>query len=119
MYSYHAISSHFLSFAFIPSPPHSSLVPSPPLFYPLPSSELDTEAEEKEKTELLGSGVETPPPTPAPSGLVVFGLLVMKHSYVSALIIMMVPSLTLHVYNMDQTLRVTMWVESYDVFFSM
>lgn len=33
---------------------------------------------------------ETSPPPSGPSGLVVFGQLVQKHSYVSALIIMMV-----------------------------
>jgi len=62
-------------------------------FIRFPSLVLDTEVEEEmEETceENLKTLTETSPPPTGPSGLVIFGLLVQKHSYVSALIIMMV-----------------------------
>lgn len=46
--------------------------------------------EMEECEEDLRTPTETSPPPTGPSGLVIFGLLVQKHSYVSALIIMMV-----------------------------
>uniref|UniRef100_G3NS76 Piezo TM1-24 domain-containing protein n=1 Tax=Gasterosteus aculeatus TaxID=69293 RepID=G3NS76_GASAC len=52
-----------------------------------PSQETESEGEMGETCE--ENLTETSPPPSGPSGLVVFGLLVQKHSYVSALIIMM------------------------------
>ncbi|TNN60308.1 Piezo-type mechanosensitive ion channel component 2 [Liparis tanakae] len=69
----------------------------------------DTEVEEEmEETceENLKTLTETSPPPTGPSGLVVFGLLVQKHSYVSALIIMMVWSIT---YNSWLTFALLVW----------
>lgn len=54
---------------------------------------LETEGEGEmgeEYDETLRTQTETSPPPSGPSGLVIFGRLVQKHSYVSALIIMMV-----------------------------
>lgn len=45
---------------------------------------------EEKSEEVPKSPTETLPPPSGPSGLVIFGQLVQKHSYVSALIIMMV-----------------------------
>ncbi|KAF7646948.1 hypothetical protein LDENG_00179990 [Lucifuga dentata] len=58
----------------------------------------------KSPEEALGS-TEEPPPS-GPSGLVIFGQLVQKHSYVSALIIMMVWSIT---YNNWLTFALLVW----------
>ncbi|XP_044207386.1 piezo-type mechanosensitive ion channel component 2-like [Thunnus albacares] len=56
-----------------------------------PSHETEGESEMEERSEeVLESPTETSPPPSGPSGLVIFGRLVQKHSYVSALIIMMV-----------------------------
>ncbi|XP_076597549.1 piezo-type mechanosensitive ion channel component 2-like [Chaetodon auriga] len=55
-----------------------------------PSHETVGEGEIGENEEDLKSPTETLPPPSGPSGLVIFGRLVQKHSYVSALIIMMV-----------------------------
>ncbi|CAB1336250.1 unnamed protein product, partial [Coregonus sp. 'balchen'] len=52
--------------------------------------EKERSEEEKERSEVSIQDTETIPTPPGPSGLVVFGLFIMKHSYVSALIIMMV-----------------------------
>ncbi|XP_024239446.1 piezo-type mechanosensitive ion channel component 2-like [Oncorhynchus tshawytscha] len=62
--------------------------------------------EEKERSEVSMSDTETVPTPPGPSGLVVFGLFIMKHSYVSALIIMMVWSIT---YNSWLTFALLVW----------
>ncbi|XP_036801684.1 piezo-type mechanosensitive ion channel component 2 [Oncorhynchus mykiss] len=62
--------------------------------------------EEKERSEVSMSDTETGPTPPGPSGLVVFGLFIMKHSYVSALIIMMVWSIT---YNSWLTFALLVW----------
>lgn len=64
----------------------------PPAVSPLSESEelKEMSEEEKERSEVSMSDTETVPTSPGPSGLVVFGLFIMKHSYVSALIIMMV-----------------------------
>ncbi|XP_023283479.1 piezo-type mechanosensitive ion channel component 2-like [Seriola lalandi dorsalis] len=62
------------------------------------------EIEEKSE-EVPKSPTETPPPS-GPSGLVFFGQLVQKHSYVSALIIMMVWSIT---YNNWLTFVLLVW----------
>lgn len=57
---------------------------------------LETEGEgevEDKIEEVPKSLTETLPPPSGPSGLVIFGQLVQKHSYVSALIIMMVKNI--------------------------
>ncbi|XP_036961535.1 piezo-type mechanosensitive ion channel component 2 [Acanthopagrus latus] len=54
----------------------------------------------------LRTPTETLPPPSGPSGLVIFGRLVQKHSYVSALIIMMVWSIT---YNNWLTFAMLVW----------
>ncbi|KAL6119927.1 uncharacterized protein ACO6RY_04388 [Pungitius sinensis] len=60
-----------------------------------PSHETDSEEEMGETfEENLKTVTENSSPPSGPSGLVVFGLLVQKHSYVSALITMMVWSIT-------------------------
>ncbi|XP_034065209.1 piezo-type mechanosensitive ion channel component 2 [Gymnodraco acuticeps] len=61
----------------------------------------------EEKSEMdLKTQTETLPPPSGPSGLVIFGRLVQKHSYVSALIIMMVWSIT---YNSWLTFALLVW----------
>ncbi|XP_072223288.1 piezo-type mechanosensitive ion channel component 2-like [Leuresthes tenuis] len=56
-----------------------------------PSQETESEEETGVKSEDLSkSRTETSPPPSGPSGLVIFGQLLQKHSYISALIIMMV-----------------------------
>lgn len=55
----------------------------------MPETEGEGEMEEKSEMDLK-TQTETLPPPSGPSGLVIFGRLVQKHSYVSALIIMMV-----------------------------
>nr|XP_049608911.1 piezo-type mechanosensitive ion channel component 2 isoform X1 [Syngnathus scovelli] len=57
-----------------------------------PTHESQGEMERTDRS--LASLTETSPPESGPSGLVIFGRLVQKHSYVSALIIMMVWSIT-------------------------
>ncbi|XP_068453642.1 piezo-type mechanosensitive ion channel component 2 [Clinocottus analis] len=72
-----------------------------------PSRETDGEGEMEENCdENLKTLTETSPPPTGPSGLVIFGLLVQKHSYVSALIIMMVWSIT---YNSWLTFALLVW----------
>ncbi|XP_058500051.1 piezo-type mechanosensitive ion channel component 2 [Solea solea] len=70
--------------------------------------EEDEEEEEEEKSEdeEPKSLADTLPPPSGPSGLVIFGQLVQKHSYVSALIIMMVWSIT---YNNWLTFALLVW----------
>ncbi|KAM6977730.1 piezo-type mechanosensitive ion channel component 2 [Aplochiton taeniatus] len=67
---------------------------------------ITKEAGVEERSEVFESGTETLPPSSGPSGLVVFGRLVMKHSYVSALIIMMIWSIT---YNSWLTFALLVW----------
>lgn len=60
---------------------------------------LETESEGEignlEESEMdMRTPTETLPPPSGPSGLVIFGRLVQKHSYVSALIIMMVKEIS-------------------------
>ncbi|KAM7412257.1 hypothetical protein PAMA_021957 [Pampus argenteus] len=72
-----------------------------------PSHETESEGEMEERSEeVLKSRTETSPPPSGPSGLVIFGRLVQKHSYVSALIIMMVWSIT---YNNWLTFALLVW----------
>ncbi|KAM7404453.1 hypothetical protein PAMP_011798 [Pampus punctatissimus] len=72
-----------------------------------PSHETEGEGEmEERREEVLRSRTETSPPPSGPSGLVIFGRLVQKHSYVSALIIMMVWSIT---YNNWLTFALLVW----------
>ncbi|XP_029912219.1 piezo-type mechanosensitive ion channel component 2 [Myripristis murdjan] len=72
-----------------------------------PSHETEGEGEMEEKDgESHKSVTESLPPPSGPSGLVVFGRLVQKHSYVSALIIMMVWSIT---YNSWLTFALLVW----------
>ncbi|KAK1898996.1 Piezo-type mechanosensitive ion channel component 2, partial [Dissostichus eleginoides] len=72
-----------------------------------PSHETEGEAEMEGKSEMdLKTQTETLPPPSGPSGLVIFGRLVQKHSYVSALIIMMVWSIT---YNSWLTFALLVW----------
>ncbi|XP_064862117.1 piezo-type mechanosensitive ion channel component 2-like [Oncorhynchus nerka] len=75
---------------------------------PLSESEelKEMSEEEKERSEVSMSDTETGPTPPGPSGLVVFGLFIMKHSYISALIIMMVWSIT---YNSWLTFALLVW----------
>nr|XP_046251923.1 piezo-type mechanosensitive ion channel component 2 [Scatophagus argus] len=61
---------------------------------------------ESECEENLRTPTETSPPPSGPGGLVIFGRLVQKHSYVSALIIMMVWSIT---YNNWLTFALLVW----------
>ncbi|KAI9531017.1 hypothetical protein NQZ68_000509 [Dissostichus eleginoides] len=69
--------------------------------------ETEGEGEMEEKSEMdLKTQTETLPPPSGPSGLVIFGRLVQKHSYVSALIIMMVWSIT---YNSWLTFALLVW----------
>ncbi|XP_038867450.1 piezo-type mechanosensitive ion channel component 2-like [Salvelinus namaycush] len=71
------------------------------------SEELEEMSEEeKKRSEVSMSDTETVLTPPGPSGLVVFGLFIMKHSYVSALIIMMVWSIT---YNSWLTFALLVW----------
>ncbi|XP_019907103.2 piezo-type mechanosensitive ion channel component 2-like [Esox lucius] len=71
-------------------------------------SEKVTERSEVEESWIRVSmnATETDPTPPGPSGLTVFGLFVMKHSYVSALIVMMVWSIT---YNSWLTFALLVW----------
>ncbi|KAE8293253.1 Piezo-type mechanosensitive ion channel component 2 Protein FAM38B [Larimichthys crocea] len=74
-----------------------------------PSEESEDEGEMKEMEECEAdprTPTETSPPPTGPSGLVIVGLLVQKHSYVSALIIMMVWSIT---YNNWLTFALLVW----------
>ncbi|XP_026188600.1 piezo-type mechanosensitive ion channel component 2 [Mastacembelus armatus] len=72
-----------------------------------PSHEKEAEGEVEEKSEeIQRSLTETLPAPSGPSGLVIFGQLVQKHSYVSALIIMMVWSIT---YNNWLTFALLVW----------
>ncbi|XP_035801250.1 piezo-type mechanosensitive ion channel component 2 isoform X1 [Amphiprion ocellaris] len=72
-----------------------------------PSNETESEREMEEKSkEVPQSQTESLPPPSGPSGLVVFGRLVQKHSYVSALIIMMIWSIT---YNNWLTFTLLVW----------
>ncbi|XP_055788849.1 piezo-type mechanosensitive ion channel component 2-like [Salvelinus fontinalis] len=75
---------------------------------PLSESEelKEMSEEEKKRSEVSMSETETVLSPPGPSGLVVFGLFIMKHSYVSALIIMMVWSIT---YNSWLTFALLVW----------
>ncbi|XP_008287485.1 piezo-type mechanosensitive ion channel component 2 [Stegastes partitus] len=83
------------------SPPHYEGKDSPS------NDSLLSEREMEEKSEEVPpSHTETPPPPSGPSGLVIFGRLVQKHSYVSALIIMMVWSIT---YNNWLTFALLVW----------
>lgn len=53
--------------------------------------ELEFEGKMEEKNEEVSKSLTDTPPSPSgPSGLVIFGRLLQKHSYVSALVIMMV-----------------------------
>lgn len=52
--------------------------------------DIESEREEAVSEENPMTPTETAPPPSSPSGLVIFGRLVQKHSYVSGLIIMMV-----------------------------
>ncbi|CAB1329419.1 unnamed protein product [Coregonus sp. 'balchen'] len=60
----------------------------------------------EERSEVSMSEEDNVPTPPGPSGLAVFGLFIMKHSYVSALIIMMVWSIT---YNSWLTFALLVW----------
>ncbi|XP_040908244.1 piezo-type mechanosensitive ion channel component 2 [Toxotes jaculatrix] len=71
-----------------------------------PSYETEGEEEIEKSEEVPQSQTETLPPPSGPSGLVIFGQLVQKHSYVSALIIMMVWSIT---YNNWLTFALLVW----------
>ncbi|XP_078144364.1 piezo-type mechanosensitive ion channel component 2 [Centroberyx gerrardi] len=72
-----------------------------------PSRETEGDVEMGEKSEeALKTETESLPPPSGPSGLVVFGQLVQKHSYVSALIIMMIWSIT---YNSWLTFALLVW----------
>ncbi|KAL1021410.1 hypothetical protein UPYG_G00012940 [Umbra pygmaea] len=64
-----------------------------------------SEVEERDK-ELSISATDTVATPPGPSGLTMFGLFIMKHSYISALIIMMVWSIT---YNSWLTFALLVW----------
>ncbi|CAJ1085575.1 piezo-type mechanosensitive ion channel component 2 [Xyrichtys novacula] len=70
---------------------------------PLHETKSEKEMGEESERKLAA---ETSPPTTGPSGLVIFGQLVQKHSYVSALIIMMVWSIT---YNNWLTFALLVW----------
>ncbi|KAM4570603.1 piezo-type mechanosensitive ion channel component 2 [Fundulus diaphanus] len=68
-------------------------------------AENDGEMEDRSE-EVTRSPTETLPPPAGPSGLVIFGRLLQKHSYVSALVIMMVWSIT---YNNWLTFALLVW----------
>ncbi|XP_027880624.1 piezo-type mechanosensitive ion channel component 2 [Xiphophorus couchianus] len=72
---------------------------------PLPEAENDEGMADKSE-EVSRSLTETSPAPSGPSGLVVFGRLLQKHSYVSALVIMMVWSIT---YNNWLTFALLVW----------
>ncbi|XP_043986054.1 piezo-type mechanosensitive ion channel component 2 [Gambusia affinis] len=72
---------------------------------PLPEAENDEGMADKSE-EVSRSLTETSPAPSGPSGLVVFGHLLQKHSYVSALVIMMVWSIT---YNNWLTFALLVW----------
>ncbi|KAM9855188.1 piezo-type mechanosensitive ion channel component 2 [Aulostomus maculatus] len=82
--------------------------------YPLPqyeakdseSHESEGEMEKSEEAAVRSVTEETSPPSSGPSGLVIFGRLAQKHSYVSGLIIMMVWSIT---YNNWLTFALLVW----------
>uniref|UniRef100_A0A672G1W0 Uncharacterized protein n=1 Tax=Salarias fasciatus TaxID=181472 RepID=A0A672G1W0_SALFA len=81
----------------------------PHVFFLCFSFTPETESEGEmlqDSEEVIRSCTETLPPPSGPSGLVVFGRLVQKHSYVSALIIMMVWSIT---YNNWLTFALLVW----------
>ncbi|KAI3357269.1 hypothetical protein L3Q82_015721 [Scortum barcoo] len=81
----------------------------PPQYEGKDSLSHETESEREtvdECEENLRTQTETSPPPSGPSGLVIFGQLVQKHSYVSALIIMMVWSIT---YNNWLTFALLVW----------
>ncbi|XP_030590436.1 piezo-type mechanosensitive ion channel component 2 [Archocentrus centrarchus] len=72
-----------------------------------PSHDTESEEDMEEKTEEVHESLtETLPPPSGPSGLVIFGQLVQKHSYVSGLIIMMIWSIT---YNNWLTFALLVW----------
>ncbi|KAK5599952.1 hypothetical protein CRENBAI_012981 [Crenichthys baileyi] len=72
-----------------------------------PSLEAESDVEmEDSSEEVPRSLTETLPPPLGPSGLVIFGRLLQKHSYVCALIIMMVWSIT---YNNWLTFALLVW----------
>ncbi|XP_077433447.1 piezo-type mechanosensitive ion channel component 2 isoform X2 [Vanacampus margaritifer] len=66
----------------------------------------ESQGEMERTDQSLASLTETSPPDSGPSGLVIFGRLVQKHSYVSALIIMMIWSIT---YNNWLTFALLVW----------
>ncbi|XP_015233211.1 PREDICTED: piezo-type mechanosensitive ion channel component 2-like [Cyprinodon variegatus] len=68
-------------------------------------AESDREMEDRSE-EVPESQTDTVPPPSGPSGLIIFGRLLQKHSYVSALIIMMVWSIT---YNNWLTFALLVW----------
>ncbi|XP_047463265.1 piezo-type mechanosensitive ion channel component 2 [Mugil cephalus] len=81
----------------------------PPLYEAKDSQSRETESDGEmgDKSEDVSKSLtETLPPPAAPSGVVMFGRLVQKHSYVSALIIMMVWSIT---YNNWLTFALLVW----------
>ncbi|XP_034027616.1 piezo-type mechanosensitive ion channel component 2 [Thalassophryne amazonica] len=82
----------------------------PPPQYEDSVSPSDMSEDEPEVREESDEAMKTPPeslsPPPGPSSLVIFGRLVQKHSYVSALIIMMVWSIT---YNNWLTFALLVW----------
>ncbi|XP_068996597.1 piezo-type mechanosensitive ion channel component 2 [Embiotoca jacksoni] len=72
-----------------------------------PSHETESDGEMENKSEELPKSMtDTLPPPSGPSGVVIFGQLLQKHSYVSALIIMMVWSIT---YNSWLTFALLVW----------
>ncbi|XP_053280799.1 piezo-type mechanosensitive ion channel component 2 [Pleuronectes platessa] len=82
---------------------------SPPQYEDKDSASNGTESEDEmadKSEEDPNSPAETLAPPSGPSGLVIFGQLVQKHSYVSALIIMMVWSIT---YNNWLTFALLVW----------
>ncbi|XP_061604090.1 piezo-type mechanosensitive ion channel component 2 [Phyllopteryx taeniolatus] len=70
------------------------------------SPSRDSQAEMERTDPSAASLTETPAPDSGPSGLVIFGGLVQKHSYVGGLIIMMVWSIT---YNNWLTFALLVW----------
>ncbi|XP_036388553.1 piezo-type mechanosensitive ion channel component 2 [Megalops cyprinoides] len=80
-----------------------------PECYNLPvygSQDSSTHEMEVEREGLTASVTETEPAPAGPSGLALFGQFVMKHSYVSALIVMMMWSIT---YNSWLTFALLVW----------
>ncbi|KAF3696681.1 Piezo-type mechanosensitive ion channel component 2 Protein FAM38B [Channa argus] len=72
-----------------------------------PSHETEGEGVVEDKSEEVSKSLtETLPPPSGPSGLVIFGQLLQKHSYVSALITMMMWSIT---YNNWLTFALLIW----------